>query len=74
MPFSFNFFSCGFSTEFTPCHAPRSLRNIERRYSQTEKEALAFVWVCKRYSIYVSGKNFELKTDHKLLERITSSA
>ena len=57
-----------------PCHASRSLRNIERRYSQTEKEALAFVWVCKRFSIYVCGKKIELKTDHKLVERITSPA
>ena len=51
-------------------YASRSLTDVERRYSQTEKEALALVWVCERFSMYLSGQSFELETDHKPLERI----
>ena len=51
-------------------YASKSLTNVERRYSQTEKEALALVWACERFSMYVSGQPFELETDHKPLEHI----
>ena len=50
--------------------ASRSLTDVERRNSQTEKEALALVWACERFTIYVSGQHFELETDHKPLEGI----
>lgn len=53
-------------------YASRSLTDMERRYSQTEKEALALVWVCERFSMNVSSESFELETDHKPLERIYS--
>ena len=43
-----------------------------RGYSQTEKEALALVWLCERFSMCVSGQSFEFETDHKPLERIYS--
>ncbi|KAL9966532.1 hypothetical protein ACROYT_G024620 [Oculina patagonica] len=53
-------------------YASRSLTDVERRYSQTAKEALALVWACERFNMYVSGLSFELETDHKPLERIYS--
>ena len=53
-------------------YASRSLSEVECRYSQTEKEALALVWASERFSMYVTGQTFELETDHKPLERIYS--
>ena len=53
-------------------HASRSLSDVECRYSQTEKEALALVWACERFSMYVTGETFELETHHKPLERMYS--
>ena len=51
--------------------ASQSLRNVERRYSQTEKEALALVWVCERFRLYLSGlQSVELVTDCTALEAI----
>jgi transposase InsO family protein len=51
-------------------YASRCLSDVERRYSQTEKEALALVWACERFNLYVYGRKFELETDHKPLEVI----
>ena len=51
-------------------YASRNLTELERSYSQTEKEALVLVWACKRFNIYVYGRKFELETDHKPLECI----
>ena len=53
-------------------YASRSLTDVESRYSQTEKEALAIVWACERFNLYVFGKEFELETDHRPLQYIYS--
>ena len=53
-------------------YASRSLTSVERRYSQTEKEALGLVWACERFHAYLYGIEFELVTDHKPLEVIYS--
>ena len=53
-------------------YASRNLTAVERRYSQTEKEALALVWVCERFHLYVYGREFELEMDYKPLECIYS--
>ena len=53
-------------------YASRSLTDVEQRYSQTEKEALALVWACERFHMYLHGIDFELIKDHKPLEVIYS--
>ena len=53
-------------------YAWRRLSDVEQRYSQTEKEALALVWACERFNMYVFGREFERETDHKPLEYIYS--
>ena len=53
-------------------YASRSLTDVESRYSQTEKEALAIVWTCEMFNLYVFGKEFELETDHRPLPYIYS--
>jgi len=35
------------------CYVSRSLTDCERRYSQTEREALALVWACERLHPYI---------------------
>jgi len=54
-------------------YASKSLSDVEKRYSQTEKEALAVVWACERFRVYLYGIEIELYTDHKPLETIYSS-
>ena len=54
-------------------YASRTLTDVERRYSQTEKEALGLVWACERFHQYIFGMPFELLTDHKPLEVIYSA-
>lgn len=48
----------------------KTLTDCERRYCQTEKEALALVWAVEHFHMYLYGKDFELVTDHKPLEVI----
>jgi len=53
------------------CYASRSLSDTERRYSQTEKEALALVWSCERFNLYLCVlPGFDLVTDHQAMKTI----
>ena len=54
------------------CYASRNLPDCEMRYSQTEKKALALVWACERFHMYVYDIDFKLLTDYKPLEFIYS--
>ena len=54
------------------CYASRSLTDVERPYSQTEREALGIVWTCERLHLYLYGTDFEILTDHKPLEFVYS--
>lgn len=54
-------------------YASQSLSDVERRYSQTEKEALAIVWHCEHFHLYIYGHTLTLVTDHKALEIIRNN-
>jgi len=45
----------------------RALTPTETRYSQIEKECLAFTWLAECASDYILGKEITGETDHKLL-------
>ena len=49
-------------------YGSRALSPTEQRYSQTEREALACVFGCEHYHLYLFGKDFTLITDHAPLE------
>lgn len=51
-------------------YASKALTDVERRYSQTEKENLAIVWAVEHFHIYLFGNKFTLITDAKALENI----
>lgn len=51
-------------------YASKTLSEVERRYAQTEREALALVWAPEKFHYYLYGKFFWLITDHKPLVSI----
>ena len=54
-------------------YASRALRDVETRYSQTEKEALGIMFGCEHFKYYtLGGPPFTLIIDHKSLEFIFS--
>lgn len=59
------------SQEKPIAYASRALTDVESRYSQTEREALAIVWACEHFDIFIRGAHIvNIITDHKPLERI----
>ena len=45
----------------------QALTTTEQRYAQIEKEALAVTWACERLRDFLTGLQFHIHTDHKLL-------
>ena len=54
-------------------YASRSLTEVEKRYAQIEKEALASTWACERFTDYILGKHVLIETDHKPLVSLLGS-
>lgn len=50
--------------------ASKSLTETERRYPQTQREALALVWAIEKFYYYLLGHTFTVLTDHQALEYI----
>jgi len=48
-------------------YASRALREVEQWYSQTEREALAVVWACEHFHVFLAGAPVRVLTDHKPL-------
>ncbi|KAK7111230.1 hypothetical protein V1264_010901 [Littorina saxatilis] len=61
-------------SHYTVAYASRALTDVEARYSQTEREALAVVWACEHFYLYLLGRHFTVISDHKPLEGIYNSA
>ena len=45
-------------------YARKVLSDVETRYSQTEREALAVIWACEHYHLYLYGQPVTVLTDH----------
>ena len=51
-------------------YASCTLSDVQTRYSQTEREALAIKWAVEHFHLYLYGINFTVITDHKPLVSI----
>ncbi len=54
--------------------ASRALNQTEQRYSVGEREALACIWACERWHLYLYGRAFTLRTDHQALTALLSTS
>lgn len=50
--------------------AAKTLTTAERRYPQTQREALGAVWGFEKFYFYLFGKKFTLRSDYKALKFI----
>jgi hypothetical protein len=54
-------------------YSSRLLSDVERRYSQLEKECLAIVWACEKFHVHLHGRPFAIVVNNKALENIFDS-
>ena len=54
-------------------YASRALTDVEKRYSQTDREMLAVVYGVEHFHMYLYGSDFTVITDHKPLLGLISS-
>ncbi len=54
-------------------YASRAMSEAERHYVQIEKEALAAMWACEKFSVYLLGLTFAIESDHKPLVPLLST-
>ena len=54
-------------------YGSRALTDVERRYSQTEREALAIVWACEHFHLFIQGNKVTVITDHKPVQLLWSN-
>ena len=52
----------------------RALSPAEQKYSVGEREALACVWACERWHMYVYGRQFTVLTDHQALTALLETS
>ena len=50
--------------------ASKSLTDAETQYANIERELLAIIFACQRFSTYLLGRSFVVESDHKPLEMI----
>lgn len=57
---------------FIIAFASKTLTDLERRYSQVEREALGVIWGMEKFETFLYGIKFELYTDCKALQFLYS--
>lgn len=57
----------------TVAFSSRSLTDTERKYSTGEREALACLWACEKWHVYLWARHFTLQTDHQALVSVMST-
>ncbi|GFO25735.1 Zinc finger protein [Plakobranchus ocellatus] len=60
-------------TLFPVAYASKKWTDRERKYSVTERKALAIVWGMKKFSLYLYGTLFTLQTDHGALQFLNAA-
>lgn len=58
----------------TVAFASRTLTSQEHRHSTGKREALACLWACEYWHVYLWGRKFILRTDHQALVTLLSSS
>ena len=54
--------------------ASRTLLEIERKYSTGEREALACIYACEHWHVYLYGRKFTLRPDHQALRTLLATS